>query len=58
MNAEQELAVIKKLEEERKRSDTCYAPMITKIILFAFLGTVSTVSIAFLTTKLWTILLK
>lgn len=53
MQPEEELFLIKKLEKEREVSDTSYAPMIIKTIVFTFIGLICVAFIAFLTAKVW-----
>jgi hypothetical protein len=53
MEAQNELEIIKKLEEERKISDMSYAPMIVKVIVYAFIGLICVAFITFLTAKVW-----
>lgn len=53
MKPKDELELVKRLNEERKISNECYAPMIIKTIVYAAIGLICTAFIAFLTAKVW-----
>jgi len=53
MKPKDELEILKKLDEERKRSDQSYAPMLVKVIVFAFIGMVCVAFVTFLVRLVW-----
>ena len=53
MKPEDELEIEKKLKEERDCSNSLYAPMIVKTIVYAFIGLICVAFIGFLTKKIW-----
>jgi hypothetical protein len=57
-NPKDELCVNKLLKEERDISNSSYAPIIIKTIVYFVLGGMATVSIAILTAKAWSYFIK
>ena len=53
MNPKLELKINDKLKEERNISNSVYAPVVIKTIVYAFISLICVAFIGFLTAKIW-----